>query len=453
MKKKLMYLFCIICFLLPITSIQAFHNLDNSNLDTTKADNSKILLFKGHVSDWSNDKALSFASIFLSTSGISNISNGEGYFTFKIPMYAYDDTLCFSYLGYKTSKIYLKGLVDEFLMNSEKNKSSNNNSDKSDVITIDLGDISLAPIALELSASIIRPEDPAFIVQSAINKIPDNYTQERMHMKAFYREMIKKGNHYVTLTEAALNISKQPYSPYSMADQCAIYKGRSSVDWEKIDSIFVKFRGGITSSLESDIMKSPFLAVDPRYITDYYNFTFATPVEIDGRTQYVINITQKEHIQQILFSGKLYIDMESLALTRADLSLNCDVNKQKATALFISKKPRKMRTEIEYATYQIRYREFEGKWLFDYVRTEFKFKSRWKSQWFYRHYTITSEMASTDINSEEVKIPRKLRINHGDITLDKVQDFRDDTFWKDYNIIEPETDIQKVIRKVIKRLD
>ena len=39
-----------------------------------------------------------------------------------------------------------------------------------------------------------------------------------------------------------------------------------------------------------------------------------------------------------------------------------------------------------------------------------------------------------------------------DILQKKVADFRDDSFWEDYNIIQPDEKIEKIINKIIRQL-
>lgn len=61
--------------------------------------------------------------------------------------------------------------------------------------------------------------------------------------------MIRKGNTYVTLSEAVVDVYKPPYTPTFAVDQVGIYKGRGSVDWARIDTVFVKFQGVASARL------------------------------------------------------------------------------------------------------------------------------------------------------------------------------------------------------------
>ena len=93
-----------------------------------------------------------------------------------------------------------------------------------------------------------------------------------------------------------------------------------------------------------------------------------------------------------------------------------------------------------------------GKWTFDYSRTEIKFDSKWDRKLFKNTYTITSEMAITERSDKMTKIPNTQRIRSTDITLDKVTDFQDEGFWDEYNVIEPESGIEQVIARITRQL-
>ena len=395
-------------------------------------DSPDLLSVTGRVIDRESGKPLVFASITMLQSGISNVSNGEGFFSIKFPEEMSGDSLSISYIGYKTINVALTDIMDA--------KSTHK-------FFMDL-------LPFEISGAVIRPKEANDIVKMAIANISKNYPQEDMRMTAFYREMIKKKNTYVTLTEAALDINKASYNNNFISDQASIFKGRGSVDWNKIDTIFVKFRGGINSSLEGDIMKYPLLAVEKSRLDDHYIFSFLNTTYINDKLHYIIFFTPKNPKDEILFEGKLYIEVNSLAVTRAEYGIKIEENKVKeATSLFVRKKPKELQVKMLYASYLVQYKEYQDKYVFDYSRTELKFDSKWEDKIFKNSYTIISELAVTDKGEGGIKIPSSHRVKSNDITLDRVEDFKDDEFWKDYNVIEPESGINNVINKIIKNLN
>jgi hypothetical protein len=386
----------------------------------------------GRIIDRESGKPLVFASVTMTKSGISNVSNGEGFFSLKFPEECSNDSISISYIGYKTLNLSVTDVLTE----------------KSPV------KFYMETMPFEIPGAIIRPKEANDIVKMAIANISKNYPMKNMKMTAFYREMIKKRNTYVTLTEAALDINKIAYENTFTSDQATIFKGRGSVDWNKIDTVFVKFRGGISSSLENDIMKNPFLGVDKNKIDEHYTFSFENSTYINDKIHYIISFTPIRPEEEILFEGKLYIDANSLALTRAEMGIKIDEKKaEEAASLFVRKKPKELKTKILYATYLVQYKEYKEKYVFDYSRTELKFDAKWSDKLFKNTYTIISELAITDKEDEGIKIPSSIRVRSNDIVLDRVEDFKDDEFWKDYNVIEPEEGINNVISKIIKNLN
>lgn len=384
----------------------------------------------GKIIDSDTKKPLIFASINIKTINISNVSNGEGIFSLKFPAAASGDSLVISYIGYRTKTVAIRDLTD---------------SAKLPVIALDA-------YTVRIPAVVIKPLNALTLINEALAKIPENYPDRAMQMTGFYREMIRRGNTYVSLTEAVLDIYKASYSNTLRVDQAGIYKGRGSVDWHRIDTLFVKFRGGISSAMEIDVAKWPFLGTNLTEIGHDYIFKMDAPVQIGNRLHHVVSFNQARP-EDIKYRGKIYIDARSLAIGRIEFNMNIE-DRDEATGIFIRRKPAALRAKVLYATYMVQYKPLENKrWIFDYSRSEIKFESKWKKKWFKNYYTVTSELAVTDHSDKEYRIPVDKRVRSYDITLDKVQNFRDDDFWEDYNVIEPEAGIEQVIARIIRQLE
>ncbi len=380
----------------------------------------------GRVQDASSGKALNFASIQLISTNISNVTNSEGIFVLKIPSGVKADSLMVSYLGYKSKRVAIKDFGKEPLK-----------------IKLEQSDIALNPIT-------IRPQDAPSIVKMALARIPRNYKLAPVQMTAFYREMIKKGNTYVSINEAVLDINKASYAGYR-ADQLAIYKARGSYDINRIDTLLVKFQGGPNSALDLDIVKDPFLGADIMMLEQIYKFNFTDPVTINNRFFYVIEFDELLKQREIYFRGKIFIDAESLAVGRIEFAMNVE-NRELANSYFVRKKPASLKMDVMSANYIVNYKLIDGLWYFDYSKTEVKFNAKWDKKWFRNIYTISSEIAITDISENERKIEVESRIKPRDIMSAKVSDYTDENFWEDYNIIEPDQSIENVISRIIKQL-
>ncbi|MHC1778660.1 MAG: carboxypeptidase-like regulatory domain-containing protein [Bacteroidales bacterium] len=380
----------------------------------------------GRVQDATTGKALNFASIQLISTNISNVTNSEGLFVLKIPSNVKADSIMVSYLGYKSKRVSLKEFGREPIK-----------------IKLEQSDIALNPIT-------IRPQDAPSIVKMALARISRNYKLAPVQVTAFYREMIKKGNTYVSINEAVLDINKASYAGYR-ADQLAIYKARGSYDINRIDTLLVKFQGGPNSAMDLDIVKDPFLGADIMMLEQIYKFNFTDPVTINNRFFYVIEFDELVKQREIYFRGKIFIDAESLAVGRIEFAMNVE-NRELANSYFVRKKPASLKMDVMSAYYLVNYKLIDGLWYFDYSKTEVKFNAKWDKKWFRNIYTISSEIAITDISENERKIEVENRIKPRDIMSTKVSDYTDENFWEDYNIIEPDQSIENVISRIIKQL-
>lgn len=359
-------------------------------------------------------------------STIATVTNGEGEFTIKIPSESNIDSLRLSHVGYKISTMACGDISDRRSIT-----------------------LSSAPITLEtLNISL---EDASSLLVEAFKRVPYNYPTQRTLQTAYYREMIKKGSSYATLTEAVVEVDRGSYSP-SSPDRTAIFKGRSSRDNRFTDSLFVKFQGGITTALDIDIVKNQGVLFTDRP-SDEYKVYRDVPTTIDGRATEVVSFNQiSKATDVILFRGQVFIDSISRAIVRAEFNLNVE-GRDNATSIFIKKSPPKAKMEVTEAKYIIAYRLIEDKWHFDYSNTELRFKCKWQGRLFSNNYTISSELAITEHGSEPRRIPHSERVKSRDIAYESAQGFYDPLFWEDYNTIEPEADISSIIKRIVKQLE
>jgi len=292
---------------------------------------------------------------------------------------------------------------------------------------------------------------PDEIIDNLISSVSKNYPNIPNMMTAFYRETIRKNRSYISIGEALVEIFKAPYQNDLRFDAVRIYKGRKNTEMAKSDTVLFKLQGGPITSLELDIIKNP-EAILTREATNFYNYKLTGVVEIDGRSNYIIEFSQKPYITMPLFMGKLFIDMKTFALSGAEFGFNLS-NKEEATSLFIKKKPLGMQVTPEVASYLVKYREQNGKWYFAYSRAEVKFKVNWKRKLFNTNYTTMAEIAVTDRTEEEViKFAGKEKLRYSDIFIEEVTAFADENFWGEYNVIEPDQSIEQAIRRLARKV-
>lgn len=403
-------------------------------LSSIPQDSLRIPIVYGKITDSSDGHSLAFASVTHVVSGVSNVSNSEGFFSLKLPMEVLpEDEIRVSFLGYVTATLS----VEDF---------SGSCPDKP-------YGIQLPPVSFTLDPAVIRSIEPLSLLMEAYDKVKDNYPSVTTGMTAFYREIIRRqSGRYLALSEAVLDINKAFYTSFQ-SDRARIFKGRASTDYRAADSILIRFRGGVVAALDMDNVKNPFAGVWLREVERHYRFAMGEPVLRDGLFFYVITFTQIDGSEEILYSGRLYIESESLAIGRIELSLNVKGREEKAAGIMVVKRPPDTRFYVTKADYAVNYKRFGDTWHYDYSLMRINLSSRKGKSLFRNNYVITGEMAVTAHNEAPARIGADERLRFKDFLSEKVGDFRDDDFWGDYNVIEPDKSIDAVIRRIIRRLE
>lgn len=394
---------------------------------TTQQDTVSYVQFKGSVIDRESKNPLVFATISIDSTNIATITNSEGVFLLKVPKNLSESKVTVSYIGYKSKQLKLSDL------RSENNR-----------IELEIQNVNLKEVT-------VFPRDPELLMRAVMNKVGQNYTKDALLTTAFYREAIKKRKTYVSLSEAVVEIVKQPYlSP--RYDYAQIYKGRKSTDYNKLDTLVFKLQGGPYTNLMLDIMKNPEIIFTEDMIGKY-QFTLEDITKMNDRLTYIIRFRQWPHIQGPFYFGELYVDTETLALTGALFDLNVQ-DRDAASQMFLKRKPIGARVYPTSAQYRVDYREKDGRWFLSYSRGQIAFKVIWNKKLFNTVYESTIEMLVTDWEKlAENPINPAEKLKPTVIMADEISGFADPQFWGEYNVIEPEKSIESAIKKIQKSLE
>ena len=388
----------------------------------------EYLVYSGEVVDYETGSPLIFATLEVSNTNISTITNNDGEFSLKVPTTLQNSSVIISFLGYKQKTLELSSLK------KTKNK------------------ISLIAQATKLPETTVNVyKDPKELVKQTLKRKKVNNLDQKALMTAFYRETIKKRRKNVSLAEAIVTVYKQPYTS-QRKDDIQLYKARKSTDYSKLDTVALKLQGGPFNALYVDLMKYPEYIFTSE-MWSYYNFTYAPSTAINGKVVYVVSFIQKPSVVEPLYYGKLFIDAETLALSSAIYNLNVE-NKELTASMFVKKKPRGVNVYPTKAAYRVDYREKNGKWYYSYSNVQISFKINRKRKLFNSIYSMSSEMAITDwkINDTKENLKGKDRLRPSIIIADETSGFSDPEFWGAYNIIEPEKSIESAINKIKRQL-
>lgn len=382
----------------------------------------------GIVKERGSQKRLEYSVVALKGSNVGTIANANGEFSIKIKEGTDSKAIIFSHLGYSNFELPIDG------------------TSKNDIT-----------IFLDTKTSLLDPVtiigmDGRAIVERAIEKIGTNYSSKNGTLSGFYRETVKKRRSYINVSEAVVEIFKTPYGDGVERDAVQVYKGRKLVSPDPKDTLMVKLLGGPNLSIYLDIVKNPDLILSKENLA-MYSFTIEESVTIGERAHYVVSFQPQVIMPYALYYGKLFIDKESFTFSRAEYRLSMN-DKGKATMAILKRKPFGMHFKPEEVSFLVTYRESGGVALLHYIRSEINFRCDWKKRLFSTSYSIVSENVITDAKMDEAKkISGRLAFKDSHSLSDKVNNFSDENFWEDYNIIEPDESLENAVNRLRKAIN
>lgn len=383
----------------------------------------------GTVKDETTGKPLSFVNVGSVGGSHFTVTNQDGYFVLKTPAPVGEITL--SHIGYYTLRRELS---------------------EGDYLSARPLTLRMRSAPLTLQEAVVYAQDPYIILGRALDRISENYPAKAELMETFYRESIRKRNKYIYISEAVSRMYKGPYRDEVLwRDRVAVTKSRMLVSPRPSDTLSVKVLGGPTQCVLLDLVKDRTVLLNDRELSNY-NLEMDLPVTIGDRVHYAIRLRPGAVAEYALYEGVIYIDKETFAIGRIELSLDMS-DRDKATRMMLIRKPRGMKFRPRELSVTISYSPSEdGKYRLSYLRTVIRFDADWKKVLLKTHITSVNEMAATYLYPpEQTAMPsRKESFSSRSSLSDKVELYEDPLFWKDYNIIEPTESLEKAIGKILK---
>ena len=382
----------------------------------------------GVVRNKDDRKKLENVNVSVPGTNIGTVTNSDGLFSLKIKDAEIVRGLEVSHIGYLNTQISFK-----------ENK---------DLSTLTVW---MIPAPNLLSEIVIFGNNARGIVEEAIRKIPVNYSPNENMLTTFYRETVQKRRRYISVSEAVIDVYKTAYNDrVPVKDKVQLQKGRRLLSQKTSDTLAVKVVGGPSLAIYLDVVKNQDALLNMGDL-DYYEFHIEEPVNFDNRMQYVISFRPKVNLMYALFYGKLYIDFEKLAFTRAEFSLDMK-NKTKAVEAILHKKPLGLQFKPQEVSYLVTYKEQNGKTYLNYIWNTIRFKCDWKKRLFSSGYTVYSEMVVTDRQEDNfTAISNKTAFKEKQVFYDLVDEYWNEDFWKEYNIIEPTESLEHAVNKLKKQ--
>lgn len=385
----------------------------------------------GVVRDKESRKKLENVAVSLVGTPIGTVTNAEGVFSLKIPHMDTIPQLELSHIGYMNARF-----------SASAPEGSNNMH----------ATILMIPIALQLNEVVAYGNSARRIVEEALERIPKNYPSGESMTSAFYRETVQKGHRYISISEAMLDVYKTSYRQRtSDRDKVQIDKARRLLSQKQSDTLGVKVVGGPNLPLFMDVVKNAYALFDEETL-DYYSFVQEPSVFIDDRLQYVISFRPRVKLDYALYVGRVFIDREHLAFTRAEFELDLS-DRERAVAAILYKKPLGLRFRPQKVSFLITYRQHDGVTCLNYICNEMCFKCDWKRRLFSSSYVARSEMVAVDREEHpERVIARRDAFKPYQVFYDIVKEYWSEDFWKDYNIIEPTESLEDAVKKLRKQM-
>lgn len=381
----------------------------------------------GKVTD-QQGQPLAYVSVSAEGSEVHTVTNDDGQFTLKTthkPRY-----VRLSHIGYKSRKIAI---------------------DEGTELPLH---IRMVSNTVELREVLVSANEPMAILRAAMERVMQNYPHEPELVRCFYRETARRGSRFISVAEAVTEMYKSDYAYGPERDAVAIMKGRRLMSMKARDTLGVKVQGGPVLPLIVDVAKNPDYLMNEENLV-HYKLRLEVPVRIADRPQFVISMEPQGRQLYPLMMGRVFIDQELLAFTRAELQLDMTDWRQ-ASEYMLVRKPMGLRFRPKELTVTIVYETDEqGITRMSYVRNLMRFNCDWKRRLFASPFITVCEMVVTDRQQrgDKVKRPRG-RSSFGlkERFYDRVEYFDDPDFWADYNIIEPTESLENAIDKLKKKV-
>ena len=387
------------------------------------------LLVTGIVKDKETRRALANVNIAVRGTNIGTVTNADGVFSLKVSKEELSGGVVVSHLGYQNVTVSAETLTDER---------------RRPVVW-------LTPTTMTLDMLNVYGGSPLALVEQAIRRVSQNYASDTHLFSAFYRETIQKRNRYIGVSEAVADVYKTDYGMRDVShDRVQILKGRRLESQKRSDTLAVKIAGGPNIPLYLDVAKNDaeLLSLD---MIHCYRFQMQFPVSIDDRMQYVVAFEPRIVLDEPLYYGLLYIDQQTLTISRAEFHLDLR-DKEKAVRRILRKKPHGLRFKPVEVSYLVTYRYQDGRSYLNYLRNVMRFKCDWKKRLFSSTFTTTTEMVMVDrIDRPQERIRLKDAFGQRDVFYDVVDEYWNEDFWRDYNIIEPTESLESAVKKLKKQ--
>ncbi len=376
-----------------------------------------FITLSGIITDLQTRQPLPHVSV--AAGAVGTVTNDHGRFTLKVKPEA--KVVTFSLIGYQSRNVHIERDGQRI-------------------------DIALQPLSVTLNEVVVRNLSAENLVYEAIRKFHANYSKQPSSYKGFYREVIQKRRQYLSISEAVVEMYKTSYDNDITFDAVSILRGRRMMNMKSSDTLAVKVLGGPTLPIFADVVKNRDFLFYPDDL-QCFAYAYVGDEQLDDRPHYVVRMSPVKAQPYALFFANLYIDKQSLAISRADLHLDMR-NRARATSTMLLHRPAGLRFTPLELTFSIFYRSEGGTTHLNYIRNEMRFKCDWHRRLFASAFTVVSEFVVTDILPAAKTIRGRDTFKRNDNLYDNVDLFSEPDFWGPDNIIEPTEPLNRAVERL-----
>jgi len=307
---------------LPTEAVQPSGAARTDTLENAAADTLRLThVVGGTVVDGRSRRPLEGVSVDTPSEGYFTVTNRDGVFLIKSDRPV--TRITFSCIGYETRTVRLAAGGT-----SPSGTDPGESADPDNPLYI-----RLVPSSELLNEAMVVDGDPRAVVLDALERIPFNYPSGLEQFDCFYRETVQKRQRFVSVAEAVTELQKFPYRHHDIhGDRVAVKVGRQLVSPRPGDTLSVKVQGGPAQGVMMDAVKNRGILLDPGELS-LYGMELLPPCRIDGRLHFTVRIFPRALLTEYpLYTGLLYIDCETLAFSRMELSLDMS-DREKATRM------------------------------------------------------------------------------------------------------------------------
>ncbi len=378
----------------------------------------KHIRVTGRVVDQTDGSNLPLVNISIINKPLGSITNSDGQFEFKLPKEYSGEQLAFSFLGYNTF-IATVPPTDTVL------------------------DVQLSPTTVKLDEVEITYKDPSTILQQHLRHYSDNYFDTQTVLEGFFRESIRQDGNYVQVSEAIVEIIKPDYLNPVNLERVRFIKGRKKNDLRSMDFIDFKLEGGPFQFSRIDVARYQDFYQEEK---DVYKYSYDGIDILNDEVIYKVKFRPFNDNGDLLYNGTLYIHSENFALVRSEFQLTNKALKTSGKSL-IRKASRKIKVKPLQAKYYIDYRPLKDKWILNRIKGEIVVRINDKNQKVNSEFTATTELLISDCEeNEKYKLKPSELYKSKYVLADHIKE-TDEEFWKDYNIIRPDEELENVFKK------